>query len=358
MELQEFKDKVIAGQVLSNLELVQLLGTEAQKESYKKNNKLYINTKKALLRELESYCTYEEIKINKIYYKIVKIHEHKKNLDKRKNNKSKSKYIELIENIIVNKMLESNLDNMRLTNTKLMYQLSFINSAYVDIFNRKKATLEKKDIDYSNYLVFNSILRKDFMQIIDRAIKALDKKRIISSQKTYCINITDSKRENIIFECDDNMNKAIRKIEFNELQKLNKDKNITIDEAYRNYSDILNTNVLKEIEKQFGQVFSFMYDNDYELNYYYRATVIMSDLDTLKKVKDTKKYITSSEEINLLAQKHMLDNTNNKNTYDTKAKNIKDAKKLISNTEIEITDNEIIKYKADATKLIDLFIQN
>lgn len=363
MELQEFKDKITVGQVLNNMELVELLGTEAQKESYKKNNKLYANTKKALLRELESLCSYKEIKVkNKVNYVISEIFTAQKNIkDKRKNNKGKNKgYEDLIKTILLN-LLEEHNNKLTISNTSLMQKMGMVNNNYVNRSLNLKNRLKKADIKHSNYLVFNSIMQKSFKKILDRSLKSLDDKSVVEFEKRYLVNIEllEEKKENKIkiLEIPRYLHKLIRETQHLELQNYKEfeDQDITLsyiflkNKQYEFYND-----VLEKIEDDLREFIKLeIGTNEFIINGYFRVMYIETSSKSLEIEKNMKYYKESIKKLNGLSKEYMLNNTKNNKTYNTKLKQLN----AIAPPETFNTENTIIdSYNKDAVELIQLFI--
>ena len=76
------------GDVLTDEDVVGLVGSEKQIESFKKCNSLYGNTKKSIFKKFNSICKYKVIKTNKRHaYKIIEVYDKPKEIiDKRINN--------------------------------------------------------------------------------------------------------------------------------------------------------------------------------------------------------------------------------------------------------------------------------
>lgn len=73
--------KLKIGQILTTKELVEIWGTEKQKNNYYKTKKLKADTKNSILKEAGCYCKLESFKVGReLRYKIVEVYESK--LDK------------------------------------------------------------------------------------------------------------------------------------------------------------------------------------------------------------------------------------------------------------------------------------
>lgn len=355
MELQEFKDKIVVGKVLNNMELVELLGTEAQKEAFKKNNKLYANTKKALLRELERLCNFKEIKVkNKVNYVILKIFAEQKERNYKENARNSKGYIDLIETLIINK-LDKNNGTLIYTNSLLFNNLGMVNNNYIDKLLTNKTALEKKNINYNNFLLFDSILRKGFGKIVDRCLKNLNNRRVISYTKSYFASVElIENKEYKILELPEDISNFVREVEHKELKKYkdNSLKKVTLADIFfkkKEHEFYSNVNAkikdcLEEYLKQelLGQKFNF--------NYYFTASVIKTSGNTIALEKEEYYYKQTMQKLNTLAKNYMLNNTNNKNTYPTKIKS------LVTLQTEQTKENLIDAYNANALELIKLFI--
>lgn len=151
------------GKVLSNEEVIDLVGTEKQKEQYKLKKTFKGNTKSAVLKNLSSICKFEEIKVGrKSSYKIIEVYDEKKEVkDNRINNgASKIKFTEHLETALALAILKESkkefsdtdmdikgydydMPYFTITNTNLMFAVGLANATYCDYKNKKEAYAEE-----------------------------------------------------------------------------------------------------------------------------------------------------------------------------------------------------------------------
>lgn len=153
------------GQILTVEDLVNLVGTEKQKENYYKKNNIGTNVKKSLLKQLGRYCEYKEIRIKrKSHFEIIEIfNEAKQNVDKRcnngENNKKFTKHLELSILNLCKNMINKNIfkdeyetdvydscdgvKSFTITKNNLMLSVGVINNTYKE-YNTKRKDLAKE----------------------------------------------------------------------------------------------------------------------------------------------------------------------------------------------------------------------
>ena len=122
------------GNVLTNKDVVELFGTEKQKEKFKKDNTIKGDPKKALLKKLQSECDFEEYKEGRTtYYKILEVHNIKKEVvDKRKVGNN-SVFTNDFKNIMIDCIYNSNkllVEEMIISKTNLFQLVNLINNNY------------------------------------------------------------------------------------------------------------------------------------------------------------------------------------------------------------------------------------
>lgn len=155
--------------ILSNEDLVNLVGSSKQIENFYNNNSMPTNVKKSLLKQLSRYCEFEEIKINKkSHYKILKINEVVKDkVDKRINNgSSQIKFTDHLEtslalailNGIKKEFCEYDLEKrgydydmpyFTITNTKLMLEVGLANETYKRFKNKTISYNKEKKCNHN-----------------------------------------------------------------------------------------------------------------------------------------------------------------------------------------------------------------
>ncbi|MBP3931563.1 MAG: hypothetical protein J6D47_18615 [Peptostreptococcaceae bacterium] len=131
------KIKIEVGQILSNEDVVNLMGNEKQIAAFYKRNKLTEPSKSAVMKKLESVCKYENTKIGrKQAYKIIEVYEQEKEIiDKRKiNNKgNNSIFTNDFKNIIIDCIYNNgkiSLEEMLISKTALFQLVNLINNNY------------------------------------------------------------------------------------------------------------------------------------------------------------------------------------------------------------------------------------
>lgn len=121
-------------QILTNEDVVNLVGNSKQIATFNKNKKLTEPSKTAILKKLESICRFEKIKIGrKVGYKVIEIYDTKKEIeDKRKNNKGGNNkvFVDDFKKIIIDVMYKNKTEEMLLSKTAMFKTANLINDNY------------------------------------------------------------------------------------------------------------------------------------------------------------------------------------------------------------------------------------
>lgn len=347
--LESARNKITVGKILSNKELMELVGTVDQNYKYKKINKIPSITKKCLLKRLDCVCKYIEFKKNnKVYYKILEVYPEVKKLNDNRL-KDKKDYNKLIANILP-ALIAQNKDNRLVANINyLMYCLGIVNKNFI---NRKYSKgevidlLKQKNIDYSSYLIFCNALENGFNAIILKALNKLKNDNIISYSNTNVLKI-DTPKDVI----------TIEKIKYLEAsQKLNKKitylENKLIKEGLNLKQKDLYIKVIDRLYKELKEYTNNIVHYKHFIKSYFKAYAIVN----LQEVKPAEVDTISLNKIqlNALAKKYMLDNAINIKTHKTKVKAIN---KLKLKEGFNLDNVYMQKYIKDCVKLINIYME-
>lgn len=127
-------NKIKVGQILTNEDIVNIVGNEKQIAAFNKRNKLTEPSKSAIFKKLESICSYELTKVGrKQAYIITEVYNVKKEIvDKRKIGNN-SVFTDDFKNIIIDCIYNSNklpLEEMLISKTTLFQLVNLINNNY------------------------------------------------------------------------------------------------------------------------------------------------------------------------------------------------------------------------------------
>ena len=165
---------------LSTREFVELGGTEKQKASYEKTNKLKTDTKKSIKRKLEKTYEIEEVKEGKsIVYLLTK-----------RSEPVLDNYEELYEVILCSLLAESPNNTLTITTSTLMEQMGVVNERYNYV---KRLSKENKE----EFCDRNGIMLRNFNLIcndstlknkVNYTLENLEKRRVCRIEKAYRIS--------------------------------------------------------------------------------------------------------------------------------------------------------------------------
>lgn len=181
------------------------------------------NSKLKQLKELELYCTYYK-QGNKII--IDKLREKPKVKPINKN----SKYIELIGDILVNYLYAECKNtgyNITLSLGNIMEIVGLVNSNYAVGNRHKKELSQILNVNILSVYYFYNTTKGEFKNIIERALKSLQNRRVLfyKQVKTICIKegnckkyiVADTEQEQEILNIE---KQVLREMGYNNLSKL------------------------------------------------------------------------------------------------------------------------------------------
>ena len=198
--------------ILSTRQLVELLGSNKQKESYFRNNKLRTNIKKSILKKLDSIAEYEEIRAgNKKSFIIKKILNREESLSRRL--KYASKFTLALDKKILSFLDHTRKDYLILTNKKLIQGLELVNDTFWELQGEQTKT--EKDIDLQVARYYTGLLKAELSLVIEASLNRLNKENKLKSKKTLIIatnegvhrEATKEEYEKILSLQDDCLNK-------------------------------------------------------------------------------------------------------------------------------------------------------
>lgn len=178
-------------------ELVELIGTDAQKRAFEKNNKLIGNPKKALLKELATMVKFEETKEGrKIFYLVTEIfEEQKEKYDGRADAELRMAISEL-------QMLKY-LARREEEEDFLAYSYSYL-AEYVGLCNEEfrnyyapiitKKTPIDKITEYEMEQEWSKLVKMEQRNKINAALRSLQNRGIIFYSQQIAVSINGSKR--------------------------------------------------------------------------------------------------------------------------------------------------------------------
>lgn len=212
------------------------------------------NSKLKQLKELELYCTYYK-QGNKII--IDKLREKPKVKPINKN----SKYIELIGDILVNYLYAECKNtgyNITLSLENIMEIVGLVNSNYAVGNRHKKELSQILNVNILSVYYFYNTTKGEFKNIIERALKSLQNRRVLfyKQVKTICIK-------------DGNCKKYIVADDEQEQEILNIEKQVLREMGYNNLSKLWLSGKIKTFQKKVKKLMPadwIYYFNSYNLN--------------------------------------------------------------------------------------------
>lgn len=267
--------------ILSTRQLVELLGSDKQKESYFKNNKLRTNIKKSILKKLDSIAEYEEVRVgNKKTYIIKKILNREESLSRKL--KYASKFTLALDKKILSFIDHTQKDSLILTNKKLIQGLELVNDTFWKFQGEQTNLKLEKDIDLQVARYYTGLLKAELSLVIEASLNRLNKENKLKSKKTLIV----ATNEGVHREATKEEYEKILSLQDDCLNKLNclTIRGVVFIGAFKKYTSLIRKALLE-------------YELDY-INYFYYGHIIT-------KVKKSD-FITITE-------KEMLDNHLRKN---------------------------------------------
>lgn len=187
--------------VITEKQLVELFGSDAQKRSYAENGRFVGNYKNAIFKKIDKYCKIEECgkENNRRLYKITDVYRHSLPANFSKMNKSLYRYI---VPLLLNKLVDGHDENNKIDITigKWAREISMVNRNYGLVkYNREDASRET----HYPISVINEFYNKTDDMIhwyITNAFEYLKSAELVIWRKAYRINREISSRENVIDE--------------------------------------------------------------------------------------------------------------------------------------------------------------
>lgn len=170
------------GDIIDTKKLVEFFGTEKQKNSYYKNNKLRTNIKNSLLKNLSIIANFEEIKKGRNkYYQITYIKDADESLIIQLKNKSTEAIDKKIYNFI-NSISKDEDEKIILTINQFIEKLNLVKEKFW-ILNRSYNYLNKDKIEKNSYIevdigirkIYFSLLKNELGNMIKRSLNRLKK---------------------------------------------------------------------------------------------------------------------------------------------------------------------------------------
>lgn len=190
--------------------MCQELGIEVKKSS---------NTKNAQFKELDRYCTY-----NQIGHSIIIDQVYETPLEKRKRKGNNTVYGDIMQVLILD-MLAQKKDSGKLviSKSKLLRELNLVNLNYSHCFKRKTALSKFAGIEKETVKDFYDTTNISFICAIETALKTLQNKRLIIYNTTTKVSkngihsIASPDEERLILACE---RKVMLSLGYTDLRKL------------------------------------------------------------------------------------------------------------------------------------------
>lgn len=362
------------GQILTNEDLVNLMGSEKQRENYKTKRKLQKKTKESLLKQLDRYCKYLEYKKgNAKQYEIVEVFENcKDKKDNRKGNSggaNNSIYQDDFINIMIYNLHNYPEKCKLLSKSYLCKMANLVNSNYTTCKRNIKELSVILEIDEDEVYSFYNDNQKKLASIVERGLNSCRRKSILTYNSVTVVVKKEAKlKYNELGEIVIKNNKPVYEIEHihriasdDELEVIlsieHKVKEMMFDDKNIDNKNVFLSGRWSEYK---NKIKAELKSRDLNINYYYEAyelNWIKSNINELYK-EIAGEYTNSSNNINK-NYINSVENTISNNSKKTRgiykkedyAKNqFKLSKTLIDkNTEYLGNDDEL-KIKAELKK--------
>ncbi|MDO5040092.1 hypothetical protein [Clostridium sp.] len=178
--------------ILYTKDLVELLGTDKQKNSYYKNCKLMPNIKRALLKKLDSIAEFEEKRVgNKKFFIIKRLLNKEESL--LKNLRYSGKFSFALDKKILKFLSEIKKDNLILTNKKIIENLGLVNDIFWELQgnNLNFKIIKEKDIDAEIAKYFTGLLKYELSSLIEASLNRLNRINKLMFRKTIIVEDRD-----------------------------------------------------------------------------------------------------------------------------------------------------------------------
>lgn len=357
------------GQILTNEDLVELMGSEKQKTSYREKRMLQPKTKNSLLKQLDRYCKYNQSKTGKlITYEITEVFGFvREKEDKRGGNNSI--YQDDFRNIMIYNLYNYPERCKLLSKSYLCKMANLVNSNYTTCKRNIKELSVILEIDEDEVYSFYNDNQKKLASIVERGLNSCRRKSILTYNSVTVVVKKEAKlKYNELGEIVIKNNKPVYEIEHihriandDELEAIlsieHKVKEVMFGDKNIDNKDVFLSGRWSEYKNKIKAELKL---RDLNINYYYEAfelNWIKSNINELYK-EIVGEYTNSSNNINK-NYINSVENTINNNSKKTRgiykkenySKNqFKLSKTLIDkNTEYLGNDDEL-KIKAELKK--------
>lgn len=357
------------GQILTNEDLVELMGSEKQKISYREKRMLQPKTKNSLLKQLDRYCKYNQSKTGKlITYEITEVFGFvREKEDKRGGNNSI--YQDDFKNIMIYNLYNYPERCKLLSKSYLCKMANLVNSNYTTCKRNVKELSVILEIDEDEVYSFYNDNQKKLASIVERGLNSCRRKSILTYNSVTVVVKKEAKlKYNELGEIVIKNNKPVYEIEH--IHRIASDDELEailsiehkVKEVMFGDKNIDNKNVFLSgrWSEYKNKIKAELKSRDLNINYYYEAyelNWIKSNINELYK-EIAGEYTNSSNNINK-NYINSVENTINNNSKKTRgiykkenySKNqFKLSKTLIDkNTEYLGNDDEL-KIKAELKK--------
>ncbi|MDB1947687.1 hypothetical protein PMY35_07620 [Clostridium tertium] len=331
---------------LNTREFVELGGTEKQKATYEKTNKLKADTKKSIKRRLEKTFEIEETKEGRATVFLLT----------KRNEPVLDNYEDCMEVILCSLLAESPNNTLTITTSTLMEQMGVVNEKYNYV---KRLSKEGKE----EFCDKNGIMLRNFNLIcndstlknkVNYTLENLEKRRVCRIDKAYRISYCiETYNEDKIVSIEhrthipsDTIVDAVLEQEHEFISHFGEKAtmaDVIRSGNYLNLRQAINFNLKSLMEDEiFKSISNELKDNQVvKMNFFYTAKVITT----------TKKILELESKKNYFQKAVQTLNEISVNTMNDKINSDKGAVKKIENFE------DVIRYREDGIKIVQLLIK-
>lgn len=168
------------GNILTNYDLVRLVGSDKQISNYEKTKKIQKPTKDSLLKQLSAYCEYKEVKVGRsINYKITNIYEEKRDKEEKRGGNN-SIYQDDFKNIMIYNLYNYPERCKLLSKSYLCKMANLVNSNYTTCKRNIKELSVILEINEDEVYSFYNDNQKKLASIVERGLNSCRRKSILT----------------------------------------------------------------------------------------------------------------------------------------------------------------------------------
>lgn len=293
------------------------------------------------------------------------------NIDTKSNQiKLTGKYDKYIAPMLISKLSTSPTRTVLLPTTVLFEEFGMVNEEY----NKKKSnivkTSEELEVHPTNLFEMVNTVQKQFGQIVERSIKALESKKIIRAEKktmvSYYLLEEGQKPKKLCMIADDEMLDIILETDFKVLEhlELEDEKEVYKKGKNKQYYSMLNKNIKTEIDYLLHKKLNLNVNQSVSFAYCFKAFEIRSTDYIIEKQLSKKEYEENKKTLNDIMIDFINKNTQKLKTSKNRINKLVSNRIHYDNKEVFIegfTDyneqNMIEDYEKSALVIIDKLIK-